>query len=243
MKKVLSVIGFVLAGLLTDSASGQIIVQPNNPFQSPLILVENKDVQADLKLSEEQVKKLVELSQTYAEGIKGVGFDLAKRTKLNEAAKKGLAELLQAEQAKRFKQLEFQQRGANVFGDLQLVKDLGITNEQRGAIITVLQGFQPKWIAIIQGAKGNQAEIQKKLADVQRDLLADALTKLTAEQQAKFKERTGTPFAGSIPGLMPIFVDMRPQPTLAWHMNDLAAAQVEARKTGKPIFVTFRCEA
>ncbi|OAI49616.1 hypothetical protein AYO44_06325 [Planctomycetaceae bacterium SCGC AG-212-F19] len=28
-----------------------------------------------------------------------------------------------------------------------------------------------------------------------------------------------------------------------WIMNDLAAARAEARQTGKPIFVTFRCEA
>jgi len=27
-----------------------------------------------------------------------------------------------------------------------------------------------------------------------------------------------------------------------WIQNDLAAAQAEARKTGKPIFVTIRCE-
>jgi hypothetical protein len=27
-----------------------------------------------------------------------------------------------------------------------------------------------------------------------------------------------------------------------WIMNDLDAARAEARKTGKPIFVTFRCE-
>ena len=28
-----------------------------------------------------------------------------------------------------------------------------------------------------------------------------------------------------------------------WLMNNLEAAQNEARKTGKPIFVVFRCEA
>ena len=28
-----------------------------------------------------------------------------------------------------------------------------------------------------------------------------------------------------------------------WLMNNLEAAQDEARKTGKPIFVVFRCEA
>jgi len=28
----------------------------------------------------------------------------------------------------------------------------------------------------------------------------------------------------------------------AWILNDLSAAQAEAKKTGKPIFVVFRCE-
>ena len=28
----------------------------------------------------------------------------------------------------------------------------------------------------------------------------------------------------------------------AWILNDLPAAQAEAKKTGKPIFVVFRCE-
>lgn len=28
----------------------------------------------------------------------------------------------------------------------------------------------------------------------------------------------------------------------AWILNDLPAAQAEARKTGKPIFAVFRCE-
>lgn len=27
-----------------------------------------------------------------------------------------------------------------------------------------------------------------------------------------------------------------------WILNDLTAAQAEARKTGKPIFAVFRCE-
>ena len=43
--------------------------------------------------------------------------------------------------------------------------------------------------------------------------------------------------------MQPVVVDMRPQPTLAWHMNDFNGALAEAKKTGKPIFATFRCEA
>jgi len=33
-----------------------------------------------------------------------------------------------------------------------------------------------------------------------------------------------------------------PVRTNNWIQNDLAAAQAEARRTGKPIFATFRCE-
>jgi hypothetical protein len=34
-----------------------------------------------------------------------------------------------------------------------------------------------------------------------------------------------------------------PQRANGWILNDLAAAQNEARASGKPIFVTIRCEA
>jgi hypothetical protein len=34
-----------------------------------------------------------------------------------------------------------------------------------------------------------------------------------------------------------------PQRVNGWILNDLAAAQKEARASGKPIFVTIRCEA
>lgn len=246
MKHMLFAFSITLACFLTNPVAGQIIMQPNNLFQSPLFLVENRDVQKDLKFSEEQAKKLVELTRAHAEAVRGLSFtpaDQEKRKKANADASKGLAALLDADQAKRYKQLVVQQRGASIFGDPQVAKDLGITNEQRGDIVTILQTFNPKWLAIIQGAKGNQQETQKKLGEVHRDLISGVVKKLTPDQQAKWKEIAGPPFAGTFPFMNPVFVDMRPQPTLAWHMNDLAAAQAEARKTGKPIFATFRCEA
>jgi hypothetical protein len=240
MKKLL--VALTLAGWLVSSVVAQVIIQPNL-FQNPLVLAENKDVQQDLKVSEEQVKKLVELSRDWNAAVKGLSFttlDQEKRKNATAAALKGLADTLTGNQAKRLKQLELQQRD---FGDPQIGKDLAITNEQRGGIITILQGFNPQWVKIIQGAKGNQQEIQKKLADVHRDFTANILNKLTPQQQAKWKDVAGPPFAGSFPSMAPVFVDMRPQPVLAWHMNDLNGALAEAKKTGKPIFVTFRCES
>src|SRR5438552_2681011 len=121
-----------LAGWLASPASGQVVVQPFGVFQNPLILVENKDIQKDLKLSDEQVKKLADLSRKQAEGLKGVGVqEVEKRKKVEEATRKELSEILEAGQAARLKQLELQQRGANVFLDPQMVRELALTKEQQ----------------------------------------------------------------------------------------------------------------
>src|SRR5205814_1948263 len=118
--------------------------------------------------------------------------------------------------------------------------------EQQAAIAKGLRELGPRWIAILQAAKGNQQEIHKKVGELNRGLVADILKGMTPDQQAKWGQLTGPPLVGVMPVAAPfvrMLVPPRPQPVLKWHMNDLAAAQAEARQTGKPIFVTFRCEA
>src|ERR1043165_1050856 len=233
MKKLLFGCLLALTGLLARPATGQVVVQPVNVFQNPLMLVENKDVQKDIKLSDEQLKQIAELSRKYAEGVRGLGFqDLEKRKKLNEATQKSLSEVLAPEQAKRLKQIELQQRGANIFLDPLFAKALAITPEQQAVILKQMQGFGPRWIAIIQAAKGNPQEIQKKIAELNRGLVVDIVKDLKKEQQAKWRDLTGEVFAGTLPTMVPVGVlpNPRPQPVLAWIMNDLAAAQAEARK-------------
>src|SRR5262249_22513916 len=151
----------ILAGSLVSSVQGQVVIQPIGILQNPLVLVGNKDVQKDLPLSEEQIKKIAELTQKQTDALKGVGFqETEKRKQIFEASQKGLNEVLTAEQVKRLKQLELQQRGPNAFLEASVIKDLNIANEQRTAVLQILKGFGPKWVAIIQGAKGNQQQIQ-----------------------------------------------------------------------------------
>ena len=246
MKRVHAACIVVLTGFLASPASAQIVIQ-QNLFQNPLALVENKDAQKDLKLVVDQLERLAELSEAYQAGVKGLNFqDIEKRKKVNEAARNGLADVLDGDQAKRLKQLEVQQRGANIFFDPQLVKELTITQQQQTALLKAMQAVGPKSMAAIQNAKGNQQEIRKAISDINRNLTADIVKGLTPDQQAKWRDLTGAPFDGSFPMAMVPFgivPNRRPQPVLTWHMNDLAAAQAEAKKTGKPIFVTFRCEA
>jgi hypothetical protein len=235
-----------LAGFLASPLSGQVVIQQIGPFQNPLLLVEIKDVHTDLKLSDDQVKKIAELSRKQAEGLKGLGFqDLDKRKKVEDATRKELGEILTAEQSKRLQQLHMQQRGVSAFLDPAIVKELELTKEQQATIARIPPMLGPKWIATLQAARGNQAQMQKKVDELNRATVADILKGLTFEQQAKWAAMTGTAFTGVFPPapFVGVVVNPRPQPVLTWHMNDLAAAQAEARKTGKPIFVTFRCEA
>ena len=123
----------------------------------------------------EAAKQLIELSREYAGSIRGLGFqqaDLEKRKKAHEAASKGLADVLDAGQAKRLKQLELQQRGAGVFNDPQIAKQLEITAVQRGVILTALQGFQPKWLAILRVERNTLHELlqRKRRARERRDV-------------------------------------------------------------------------
>src|SRR5579872_2138522 len=72
MKKLHCACLVALAGFMASPAAGQVVIQPPGGVSNPLALVENKDVQADLTLSEEQVKKVADLVRKQADGLKGV---------------------------------------------------------------------------------------------------------------------------------------------------------------------------
>jgi hypothetical protein len=246
MKKLFSGCLIVLSGALVNVAFGQGPLPPIGFFQNPLALLEAKDVQKDLKLSETQIQKIAELGRKQEAALKALALQAAdKRKQALDATVKSLGEILTAEQTRRVRQLELQQRGVNALLDPQVAPYLAITNEQRAAVIKALQGLGPRFTALLQAAKGNQQEAQQKMAELNRGLMPEVLKGLTANQQAKWQELAGPPFAGVFPALVPngALINPRPQPVLTWIMNDLAAAQAEARKTGKPIFVTIRCEA
>ncbi|HMP18493.1 MAG TPA: hypothetical protein PKD72_15815, partial [Gemmatales bacterium] len=116
-----------------------------------LALLKNKDVAADLKLTEEQVKKIDELDKSInekrrslmqenqgdREGMMNAMQELAKETE------KGLNEAISADQLKRYKQLQLQNTMKNgglmvVLMNPEHVKALNLTEEQ----IEQLQGFR-----------------------------------------------------------------------------------------------------
>ena len=194
---------FALAAvaLMLDSSTAQ---EKKKGFQfggafggTSLTLLENKDVQKDLKLSADQVAKIDELAKKQkdmrdAKDFKGM-VEFAK------SSKKTIDELLSADQAKRVKQLQLQQRGAGAFGDEKVASELNLTDEQKSKLKDISKSYAEKRAEAFKGFKDNREQATKKLAEINKAMLDDAVAVLNAEQQTKWRAMLGEPFAGTLP--------------------------------------------
>ncbi len=166
------------------------------------MLLGQKSVQEELKLSDEQVKQVKELVDKQREAFQGFG-DLSqeeRRTKMQEMAKtnnEAIAKILKPEQTKRFKQIALQQQVrfglANVLNNPETAKELKITDEQKGK----LEEIRNKAREETQGL-GFDEEGRQKRQEVTKATNEKVMGVLTAEQKAKLKEMQGEPFKGEI---------------------------------------------
>lgn len=161
-----------------------------------------KSVQAELKLTEDQVKQAAEFQAKQRENRidfqnlsrEEVQAKLAERTKEGE---KFLAGLLKPEQMKRLDQISYQQRGANAFSDVEVQKALGFTDEQRQKVEAIQKDGQAAMRDLFQPG-GDFAEAAKKMEEFQKSQQAKLTSVLTAEQKTKWTELQGAKFEGKI---------------------------------------------
>jgi Spy/CpxP family protein refolding chaperone len=165
-------------------------------------LLQQKSVQDELKLSEEQVKKIKELADKQRESFRGLR-DLSqeeRRTKMQEAAKaneKAVAEILKPEQLKRVKQISLQQQGARALSNPEVATALNLTSEQKDKIKSIQEEARAA-----RGQRGQRGrpdeETRKKLEEARKATNEKLMNVLTAEQKTKLKELSGEPFKGEI---------------------------------------------
>lgn len=170
-------------------------------FGSPTALLENKDVQKDLKLDTKQVAKVEELGKAYKEktaDLKGKeGF--AKSQEVRTEIKKEVDALLTADQAKRVKQLQLRQRGASAILSKEVSEELKITDDQKTKIEETLKGVREKRSELFKGFKDDKEGTTKKLADLSNETLATVVKGLTADQQKTYNQLIGPAFEGTLP--------------------------------------------
>jgi Spy/CpxP family protein refolding chaperone len=182
------------------------------PPQGPpptLMLLTEKSVQTDLKLTAAQIKKVsaaINKLQTAMKSTFNVAPDQReqKMKDIMKTADQAADEILTTEQKQRIKQISLQLQGSQAFANADVVKDLSLTEEQQAKIKTINDGIGKQMGDLFQGKKLPPQTMHKKVTDIKKSADADARKLLTSEQASMWNEMTGMPFRGEIRMMPPM---------------------------------------
>jgi hypothetical protein len=180
------------------------------------LLLQSKSVHQELQLSSEQVKSVEaavkQVQDKYrlnpdpnrgANSDPNVNFQelRARMEERNRAiaaeTNEVLARILAPEQLKRFKEISLQQRGLDAFRDVEVLKRLQLTPEQKEDIKAIADNGAGDLRLLSQNQQ--DSDFQKKLAAQRKRALGEALSALTDEQRYAWKELAGKPFEIVLP--------------------------------------------
>jgi hypothetical protein len=180
-----------------------------------LFLATAKDVGADLKLTDDQTKKLDDLNkstnekrQKMMQEARDAGGDFtAVREKMQEMAKetdKSLAGIISPDQMKRLKQISLQQQekqgGLMIVLNNPDVKDkLNLNAEQKEQLTGFQEDMQRSMREIRDEAAGDREAMQQKMTEYRASMNKKLAKLLTDDQKAKLKDLEGEPFKGEFP--------------------------------------------
>lgn len=180
-----------------------------------VLVVSNKALQEELKVTDDQKAKLKVLADKQAESFKAGGgfkkgeFDKEKfaerqkeREKQNAEIKKQVDDILTADQKKRLQQISRQAAGVRAFTNEETAADLKLSDDQKSKIKGIVDEYN-KDSRELGGRggfnKGNfdkekAAENAKKREKLRKAAVADIEDVLTADQRKQWKDLTGEPF-------------------------------------------------
>ncbi len=178
-------------------------------FGEPSILLQNTGVQKELKLSDEQVKKIKDIGQKIGDKHKDDFAALAKvdeqerREKvqkwfkaISEETEKELASVLTPEQSKRLKQISLQMRGSQAFNEEEVQKSLNLTDDQKDKIKTLNEDLGKEMQGLVQPGQDffKFQEVRQKAATLRKETVEKVVALLTDDQKKAWKEMTGDLF-------------------------------------------------
>jgi Spy/CpxP family protein refolding chaperone len=180
-------------------------------------LATNKSVQKELKLTDDQVKKIdaaiKEINDKHQDDRAKIReLDQSERFEkmqelnktISEEQTKELKGILDEKQMKRLKQIQLQQRGPMAFNDEAVQKDLKITDDQKDKIKTINEdamaemreagqnAFQPD--ATDEEKKAAFKKLREKMTEINKETMKKVEGVLTDEQKKAWKEMVGEKF-------------------------------------------------
>jgi hypothetical protein len=180
------------AGMLRGGRDLQLLAQPK--------------VQEELGLDPAQVKTVERIWEQRHDRFRGLPTlgpdDWQARFAELAAQQQVLGDLLTPDQARRLRQLAFQQLGIDAFNDAEVARTLALTEEQQEKI----RALQDQARRSFWGHRTEDHPEQRRKTDEQRFKWEETwratrqhvLNLLTDEQKSRWHELTGTPFQGSL---------------------------------------------
>jgi hypothetical protein len=164
-----------------------------------LILLRQKSVQQELKLTPEVVKTIFEFtSREYDEEQRAEKLSEKEREQkfqeLEKANEKFLANTLTAAQRKRLEQITMQVTGLQQLTKPEVIKVLSITEEQQQKFKEMQKEARKALEEILDAKEGKTEKLAKLRADIDKKVEAV----LTDKQKEIARELVGEPFKGEI---------------------------------------------
>ena len=120
---------------------------------------------------------------------------------INEETTKSLKDgpmaALKPEQAKRFQQIEIQQKGLAAFNDAEVQKTLKITDKQKDEIAGQIKDVEKDRAEIMKDAQGDRTKMQEartKITELNTKATDKIISTLTDDQKKAYKELVGEKF-------------------------------------------------
>lgn len=168
-----------------------------------LQLLTMKEVQTELKMTQDQIDKATAKQQEMMQQMRdarqngGTPPDPAEMQKTQE---KAVADILNADQLKRFKQLQLQREGVQAFNRKEVAEALKLTDDQKTKIKDIQKKEADDRTAAMQGVdfRNMTPEDRQKLMDknmeMQKASNDQILAVLTDDQKKTWKDMQGEPF-------------------------------------------------
>jgi Spy/CpxP family protein refolding chaperone len=170
-------------------------------------LLTNKSVQKELKVTDEQAPKLETLATELREkgrgrfqGLQDLSDD-ERRTKMQELQRTAQAELhkgvegvLNADQLKRFKQIEVQVAGINAYNQPHVQEALKLTDDQKSKVREINQSTMEATRSAFTDAGDDRQAAMKKVTELRKEANTKAAALLTDDQKKSWKDLAGEPF-------------------------------------------------
>lgn len=169
------------------------------------------EVQSELKLTDEQKTKVTDALaklQEQRQGQSFQGLSPEERQKMmadrRAAEDKQLADVLNADQMKRYHQLALQQQGVSAVLDKPVADQLKITDDQRTKIQAVIDEQRAAMRDLFQnGSSGDRTAMMQKMQDMRKQTDEKIASLLTDDQKNQWKQMIGAAFTFPAPGPRP----------------------------------------